>query len=159
VRARLDNIGAGQEFRFLCEQKMADKMDHVVNLGGGEIFDKDEYEQAYKWVKKNCIEGLDANSDDMKWTRDELDETWKGIKSSTKDVRDDVKMRDMWRYTIIKANSWKPTEQQMEQYKEWHIANIGEIDPNWNKFMDVPYIDMKEEYVLKRLGEVIYDNC
>jgi len=34
-------MDAGQEFRFLCEKKMAEKMDRVVALGGGEIFDKD----------------------------------------------------------------------------------------------------------------------
>jgi hypothetical protein len=41
VRARLESITTGQEFRFLCEQKMAEEMDHVVSLGGGEIIDKD----------------------------------------------------------------------------------------------------------------------
>jgi hypothetical protein len=41
VRARLDNITTGQEFHFLCEQKMAEKMNHVVRLGDGEIFKKD----------------------------------------------------------------------------------------------------------------------
>jgi len=34
-------MAAGQEFRFLCIEKMAEKMDRVVALGGGEIIDKD----------------------------------------------------------------------------------------------------------------------
>lgn len=42
MRARLGNMAAGQEFHFLCEEKMAEKMDRVVALAGGEIFEKDE---------------------------------------------------------------------------------------------------------------------
>ena len=30
-----------QEFHFLCNDKMAEKMDRIVSLGGGEIFNKD----------------------------------------------------------------------------------------------------------------------
>jgi len=41
VRARLENMKTNQEFHFLCVEKMAKKMDKVVNLGGGEIFEKD----------------------------------------------------------------------------------------------------------------------
>ena len=41
MRARLNTMAAGQEFRFLCIEKMAEKMDRVVALGGGEIIDKD----------------------------------------------------------------------------------------------------------------------
>ena len=32
---------AGQEFHFLCSDKMAEKMDRFIDLGGGEIFDQD----------------------------------------------------------------------------------------------------------------------
>jgi len=41
VRARLDNMNPGQEFTFLCIPKMAEKMDRIVDLGGGEIYAKD----------------------------------------------------------------------------------------------------------------------
>jgi hypothetical protein len=34
-------MAAGQEFRFLCIDKMAEKMDRIVALAGGEILDKD----------------------------------------------------------------------------------------------------------------------
>jgi hypothetical protein len=34
-------MAAGQEFRFLCIEKMAEKMDRIVALGGGEIIDRD----------------------------------------------------------------------------------------------------------------------
>ncbi len=35
-------MAPGQEFRFLCIEKMAEKMDRIVALGGGEIFDRDD---------------------------------------------------------------------------------------------------------------------
>jgi len=34
-------MAVGQEFVFLCNDKMAEKMDRVVSRGGGEIFNKD----------------------------------------------------------------------------------------------------------------------
>jgi hypothetical protein len=34
-------MAVGQEFRFLCIEKMAEKMDRIVALGGGEIIDRD----------------------------------------------------------------------------------------------------------------------
>jgi hypothetical protein len=42
-------------------------------------------------------------------------------------------------------------------YRRWHKREEGELDENWDKFMEVPYIDLKKEYKLKRLGEVIYE--
>jgi hypothetical protein len=42
VRARLSSMAAGQEFSFLCIEKMAEKMDRIVGLAGGEIFARDD---------------------------------------------------------------------------------------------------------------------
>ena len=42
MRARLNNMAAGQEFHFLCLEKMAEKMDRIVGLCGGEIFNRDD---------------------------------------------------------------------------------------------------------------------
>ena len=41
MRARLNTMTAGQEFSFLCIDKMAEKMDRIVALAGGEIFNTD----------------------------------------------------------------------------------------------------------------------
>ena len=41
VRARLNSMAAGQEFRFICDQKMAEKIGRIVTLNDGEIFDRD----------------------------------------------------------------------------------------------------------------------
>jgi hypothetical protein len=58
-------------------------------------------------------------------------------------VRDDVKMREIFRISYIKANSWKPRQNQIDRYKIWHESKIGKLDPNWNKFMDVPLYDLR----------------
>lgn len=40
------------------------------------IYDEKEYEKAMKWVKANCKEGKDYNSNETKRTREQLDEEW-----------------------------------------------------------------------------------
>jgi len=42
VRARLNNMVAGQEFCFICIEKMAEKMDRIVTLAGGDIFNQED---------------------------------------------------------------------------------------------------------------------
>ena len=73
-------------------------------------------------------------------------------------TRDDVKFRQIINRQDYHGNCWKPTQEQMDEYAEWHRKNKGELDENWNKFMDVEYLNMRDEYKLKRLGEVIYSN-
>jgi len=58
-------------------------------------------------------------------------------------VRDDVIMRHIFRVSHIKANSWKPKLYQMNRYKNWHEHNIGELDMNWDKFMNVPMYNLE----------------
>lgn len=41
MRARLNTMAAGQEFCFLCIDKMAAKMDRIVAFAGGEIINTD----------------------------------------------------------------------------------------------------------------------
>ena len=42
MRARLNNMTAGQEFCFLCIEKMAEKMARIVAFAGGEISKRDD---------------------------------------------------------------------------------------------------------------------
>jgi len=58
-------------------------------------------------------------------------------------VRDDVMFRVLLRDFHIKANSWKPKSVQMRRYKNWHLHNKRELDPNWDKLLDVPLYDIK----------------
>lgn len=41
MRARLDRMDTGDEFQFICDKKMADKMDRVITINGGEMMEKD----------------------------------------------------------------------------------------------------------------------
>jgi len=59
-------------------------------------------------------------------------------------IRDDIMMRNIFRVKHIRANSWKPSKIQLRRYKMWHNHNKGELDPNWNKFMDVPMYNIKD---------------
>ncbi|MEP6775294.1 MAG: L-fucose isomerase, partial [Chloroflexota bacterium] len=40
------------------------------------IFDKEEYERAYKWTRANCKEGEDRNPSDMTRTREQKEHDW-----------------------------------------------------------------------------------
>jgi hypothetical protein len=76
-------------------------------------------------------------------------------------IRDDVIFRQVCKQsypnvTNIIANSWKPNKNQSNRYKYWHEKNNGLLDINWDKYHEVPFFNLREEYAFKRLGEVIY---
>ena len=48
----------------------------VIRRVEKEIYDKDEYERAIKWVKENCPEGLDKNPDYARHSREQKDANW-----------------------------------------------------------------------------------
>lgn len=52
------------------------------------IYDHEEYEKALEWVKANCKEGEDYNSEDQKWSRDKLDADWAYVVKMTLIFRD-----------------------------------------------------------------------
>ena len=41
VRARLNSMAAGQEFHFICDNKMAEKIGRIITLNDGEIVNCD----------------------------------------------------------------------------------------------------------------------
>lgn len=43
------------------------------------IYDKEEYEKALEWTKKNCIEGFDKNPEELQRTREEKDADWEFV--------------------------------------------------------------------------------
>jgi hypothetical protein len=45
----------------------------------------------------------------------------------------------------IRANSWKPIDKQLNRYEKYHKNNLGELDKNWNKMLEVPLFDLKTE--------------
>ncbi|RKY87472.1 L-fucose isomerase [candidate division KSB1 bacterium] len=52
------------------------------------IFDKEEYEKALKWVKKYCIEGEDPNPSELQVSRERKEEEWKTVVKMTIIARD-----------------------------------------------------------------------
>lgn len=61
-----------------------------IHLG---IYDKDEYEKALEWTRKNCIshEGLDKNRPEKKKSREQKDADWEFVVKMTLIVRDLLK--------------------------------------------------------------------
>jgi len=53
-----------------------------------EIYDKEEYERALKWVKENCKEGPDNNKPELQKTREQKDKDWKTAVKMTIIARD-----------------------------------------------------------------------
>ncbi|HEX8551933.1 MAG TPA: L-fucose isomerase [Abditibacteriaceae bacterium] len=51
-------------------------MSEVAGRINNNVFDQDEYQRALAWVKENCPEGKDWNSEDKKRTREQLDKEW-----------------------------------------------------------------------------------
>ncbi|MBL7111331.1 MAG: L-fucose isomerase [Bacteroidales bacterium] len=52
------------------------------------IYDPDEFEKAYSWVRKNCKEGADLNPPEKQKSREHKDETWKYVVKMTMIMRD-----------------------------------------------------------------------
>ena len=43
------------------------------------VYDKAEYEKAYKWVRENCIEGFDKNPEELQRSREHKDSDWEFV--------------------------------------------------------------------------------
>ena len=52
------------------------------------IYDNDEFEKALIWVKKNCLEGRDRNSETLQRNRDEKDKIWETVIKMTLITKD-----------------------------------------------------------------------
>ena len=63
-------------------------MSELVRRAERGIYDKDEYEKALAWVKKNCKEGEDINDTDKQSTRERKDWEWEMVVKMTLAARD-----------------------------------------------------------------------
>jgi L-fucose isomerase len=63
-------------------------MSEIIRRVDENIFDKEEFEQAYKWVRKNCKEGKDLNTPEKQLSRSKKDEVWKFVVKMTIIMRD-----------------------------------------------------------------------
>lgn len=51
-------------------------MSEIIRRIEEEIYDKEEYEKAIRWVRENCTEGPDNNDPSVQHSRERKDETW-----------------------------------------------------------------------------------
>lgn len=63
-------------------------MSEFVRRMDEEIYDKEEYERALKWVKENCKEGQDRNSVQSQRSRAQKDKDWETVVKMTMIARD-----------------------------------------------------------------------
>lgn len=63
-------------------------MSEFVRRMDEEIYDKEEYERALKWVKENCKEGPDDNAPGMQTSREKKDKDWETVVKMTIIARD-----------------------------------------------------------------------
>lgn len=63
-------------------------MSEITRRIDREIYDKDEFNKALHWVKENCKEGFDKNSEANQKTREEKDNIWETVIKMTLIVKD-----------------------------------------------------------------------
>jgi len=63
-------------------------MSEFVRRFEEEIYDKEEFEKAMKWVKENCKEGEDLNPLELQVSRQKKDEVWETVVKMTMIARD-----------------------------------------------------------------------
>ena len=63
-------------------------MTEIIRRIEEEIYDKEEYERALSWVKKNCPEGEDRNKKEIKHSRAQKDAEWEMVVKMTLIARD-----------------------------------------------------------------------
>ncbi len=63
-------------------------MSEIIRRIEEEIYDKEEYEKALRWVRENCKEGEDRNREDLKHSRSQKDAEWEMVIKMTLIARD-----------------------------------------------------------------------
>jgi len=63
-------------------------MTELVRRINEEIFDKEEFDKAMKWVNDNCHEGEDINPSEIQQSREKKDENWETVVKMTLIIRD-----------------------------------------------------------------------
>jgi L-fucose isomerase len=74
--------------RYFGMRTEAVDMTEVIGRINHGIYDLDEYERAISWVKQNCAEGEDPNSETKQRTREQLDSEWEMSVKMTLVIRD-----------------------------------------------------------------------
>ena len=89
-----------------------------------EIYDKDEFERAKKWVKANCKEGDDPNPPEKQRSREEKDKDWEDSIKMTLIARDlmigNPKLKELgWGEESLGHNAIASGFQGQRQWTDW----------------------------------------
>ena len=60
----------------------------IIRRMSKDIYDKDEFEKAYKWTREKCKEGFDKNPSEVQKTEAEKDEDWKFVVKMMCNIKD-----------------------------------------------------------------------
>jgi L-fucose isomerase len=63
-------------------------MSEIIRRVDEGIYDREEFERAYKWVRRNCKEGKDLNTPEKQLSRSKKDEVWEFVVKMTIIMRD-----------------------------------------------------------------------
>ncbi|MEZ0535830.1 L-fucose isomerase [Caldicellulosiruptoraceae bacterium PP1] len=63
-------------------------MSEIIRRIDEEIYDKEEFERAKKWVKQYCKEGIDNNPEHLKYTEEKKEKDWDFVIKMTQIFRD-----------------------------------------------------------------------
>jgi L-fucose isomerase len=72
---------------FGLRSESVDETEILRRIDNG-IYDPDEFERALKWTKEHCVEGVDCNPEDFRFSREEKDAQWEFVVKNMMIVRD-----------------------------------------------------------------------
>ena len=100
-------------------------MSELIRRIENEIYDREEYDRALVWTKRNCKEGTDRNKEDLRKTREGKDKDWETVVKMTLIIRD------------LMVGNEKLKEIGYEEEAEGHNAIIGGFQGQrqWTDFM------------------------
>ncbi len=99
-------------------------MTEVLRRFHYEIYDKEEYEKAITWVKKNCREGFDKNPVEIRHSAEQKEEEWKNSVKLTLICKDllqgNPKLADMgWEEEALGRNGIMGGFQGQRMWSDW----------------------------------------
>ena len=96
-----------------------------------DIYDKDEFEKAYKWTREHCPDGLDKNPAEIRKTPEEKEEDWKFVVKTMCIIKD-----------LMNGNDKLPAGREEEMVGHNAIAAGFQGQRNWTDWL--PNADFTE---------------
>lgn len=125
-----------------------------------DIYDKDEFEKAYKWTREHCPDGLDKNPAEIQKTPEEKEEDWKFVVKTMCIIKDLMNGNDRLpagrEEEMVGHNAIAAGFQGQRQWTDYYPnTDFAEAMLNttfdWNGARE-PYILATENDVLNGLG-------